>query len=69
MEDFIHVDAEQAEEFAFLGRQFGLLAVVGQNLLLGVEGEAAQLEMRAIFILLAIYAAKYGFNTEGQFFH
>ena len=63
------MSAEQAQQFRFLGGELGGSVVNHEHLLLGVEGEFANLVHGDFFAFLALYAAQNGFDAEHQFLH
>ena len=61
--------AEEREELALLGGEFGLLITPHEELVLGVEGEGSELVSQRALGLLATYAAQDGLHAEHQFVH
>ena len=69
LQHFVHVNAEQAEQFALLGGEFRYLLAAREGLLLRVEGETTHFVDHAVARLLSAHAAQNGFDAEGEFFH
>ena len=69
LENFVHMRAEQAEEFAFLGGELLRFAILCERLLLCIEEERTDGVLRAFTVTLATYTAQDSLNAEGQFFH
>ena len=64
LEDFVHVGAQKAEKFGFLGCQLGHFVADHQHLLLGVESEFADFIHGDFFPLLAADTAQDCLDTE-----
>ena len=61
--------AEQGQELVLLGGELGLLVTDGEQLLLCVEQEAADVVHGALLILLAAHTAEYGLYAEHELLH
>ncbi len=61
--------AEQSQQFVLLGGQFALFVADGEQLLLCVEGEPADVVECRLLVLLATYTAQDGLDAEYQFLH
>ena len=69
LENFVHMRAEQPEEFAFLGGKLLRFAILYERLLLCIEEERTDGVLRAFTVTLATYTTQDSLNAEGQFFH
>ena len=54
LQDLVGMTAEQGQQLVLLGGKLGLLIVDGEQLLLGIEGEATDAVHGALLVLLAI---------------
>ncbi len=61
--------AQEAQQLAFLGGEFGDFVTDNQSLLLGVEGEFADFVHRYLLAAFSFHATENGFDTEHELFH
>ena len=69
LEYLVAVGAEQGQQFVLLGSEFGLLVTDGEQLLLGVEHEAAETIEGRLLALLAAHTTQDGLNAEHKLLH
>ena len=69
LQNLVGVAAEQGEQLVLLSGELSLLVANTEQLLLGVESEAADVVDRTLLGLLATYATQDGLNTEYKLFH
>ena len=69
LQNLVGVAAEQGEQLVLLSGELSLLVANTEQLLLGVESEAADVVDRTLLGLLATYATQDGLNTEYKLLH
>ena len=70
VDELVEVDAEEAEELAFLGGEaLGFLTVAGEGLVVVVEAELADGELVVLGLVFVEGAADGGVDASEEFFH
>ncbi len=69
LQDLVGVGAEQGQQLVLLGGELGLLLADGEQLLLGVEGEAADVVERTLLVLLTLHATQDSLDAHHELLH